>query len=256
LGTAHEALRALGISPEKIKLELSDTAKVPDGGPAGGSRSQVVVGNAIRAACENLLLAIRQPDGGYLSYQETVDRGIPTHYSGTWTSSTAIGDPDTGQGVPIENYMYGLFMAEVTVDSKTGKVSVDKMTMVADIGKVNNKAVVDGQIYGGLAQGIGFALSEDFEDFHRHTNMVKCGIPYPKDVPDDIEIIYFDSARKTGPFGASGVGELPNTAPHAAIINAIYWASGARIRELPAYPKKVLAALTAQSTAGSFDGIV
>jgi aldehyde oxidoreductase len=86
-------------------------------------------------------------------------------------------------------------------------------------------------------------LSEDFEDIHKHTNMVKCGIPFAKDVPDDIEIIYYDDPRKMGPFGASGVGELPNTAPHAAIINAVYWATGARIRELPAYPHKVLAAL-------------
>ena len=246
LGTAHEALRPLGIAPDKIRLELSDTAKAPDGGPAGGSRSQVVVGNAIRVCCENLLEAIRQPDGTYLTYEQIAAAGMPTRYSGRWTSPTTIGDPDTGQGVPIQNYMYGLFMAEVAVDTHTGKVTVDKMTMVADVGKINNKTVVDGQIYGGLTQGIGFALSEDFEDIHKHTNMVKCGIPFAKDVPDDIEIIYFDNPRPTGPFGASGVGELPNTAPHAAIINAVYWASGARIRELPAYPQKILAALAAR----------
>jgi len=243
LGTAHEALRPLGIAPDKIRLELNDTGKAPDGGPAGGSRSQVVIGNAIRAACDAMLDAIRQPDGSYLTYQQMVDKGMSTRYSGRWTSPTAIGDPDTGQGVPIQNYMYGVFMAEVSVDTKTGKVAVDKMTMVADVGKINNKTVVDGQIYGGLTQGIGLALSEDFEDLHKHTNMVKCGLPYIKDVPDDIEIIYHESERKSGPFGASGVGELPNTAPHAAIMNAVYWASGARVRELPAYPQKVLAAL-------------
>jgi len=243
LGTAHEALRPLGIRPEQIRLELSDTAKAPDGGPAGGSRSQVVVGNAIKTCCENLLQAIRKPDGSYLTYEQMIEDGIPTRYSGRWTSPAAIGDPDTGQGAPIDNYMYGVFMAEVTVDVNTGKVTVDKMTMVADVGKINNKAVVDGQIYGGIAQGIGFALTEDFEDLHKHTNMIKCGIPFIKDIPDDIEIIYYDNPRKTGPFGASGVGELPNTAPHAAIINAIYWACGARVRELPAYPQKVLAAL-------------
>ncbi len=243
LGTAHEALRPLGIRPDQIRLELNDTGKAPDGGPAGGSRSQVVVGNAIKTCCEIMLQAIRKPDGSYLSYDEVVAQNLPTRYSGRWTSPAAIGDPDTGQGKPIDNYMYGVFMAEVTVEVKTGKVTVDKMTMVADIGKINNKAVVDGQIYGGIAQGIGLALSEDFEDIHKHTNMVKCGIPFAKDIPDDIEIIYFESERATGPFGASGVGELPNTAPHAAIMNAVYWASGARIRHLPAYPPKVLEAL-------------
>jgi aldehyde oxidoreductase len=246
LGTAHEALRPLGIRPEQIRLEMSDTAKSPDGGPAGGSRSQVVVGNAIKTCCENLIQAIRKPDGSYLTYDELVQAGLPTQYSGRWTSPAAIGDPDTGQGAPIDNYMYGLFMAEVTVDTATGKVVVDKLTIVADVGVINNKAVVDGQIYGGLAQGVGFALSEDFEDIHKHTNMVKCGIPFAKDVPDDIEIIYLQNPRKTGPFGASGVGELPNTAPHAAILNAVYQASGARVRELPAYPAKVLAALKAK----------
>ena len=178
-----------------------------------------------------------------MSYEEVVAKDLPTRYSGRYTSAAAIGDPDTGQGAPIDNYMYGVFMAEVSVEIKTGKVKVDKMTMVADVGKINNKMVVDGQIYGGITQGIGFALSEDFEDIHKHTNMVKCGIPFAKDVPDDIEIIYYDNPRKSGPFGSSGVGELPNTAPHAAILNAVYWASGARVRDLPALPAKVLAAL-------------
>jgi aldehyde oxidoreductase len=243
LGTAHEALRPLGIAPDKIRLELNDTAKAPDGGPAGGSRSQVVVGNAIRTACDNLLQAIHQPDGSYLTYNQMVSAGMPTRYSGRWTSPTPIGDPNTGQGGPIANYMYGVFMAEVTVNTKTGKVTIDKMTMITDVGKINNRAVVDGQIYGGITQGIGLALTEDFEDLHKHTNMVKCGMLFAKDVPDDFEIIYVETPRASGPFGASGVGEVPNTAPHAAIINAVYWATGVRIRELPAYPKKVLAAL-------------
>ena len=243
LGCAHEALRPMGIRPDQIRLMLNDTAKAPDGGPAGGSRSQVIIGNAIKTACENMLQATIQSCGKYMSYEEVVAKDLPTRYSGRYTSAAAIGDPDTGQGAPIDNYMYGVFMAEVSVDTKTGKVKVDKMTMVADVGKINNKMVVDGQIYGGITQGIGFALSEDFEDIHKHTNMVKCGIPYTKDVPDDIEIIYYDNPRKSGPFGSSGVGELPNTAPHAAILNAVYWASGARVRDLPARPEKVLAAL-------------
>jgi len=243
LGTAYEALRPLGLRPEQIRLELNDTGKAPDGGAAGGSRSQVVTGNAIKVCCENFLAAIRKSDGSYLSYDEMKEDDMPMRYSGVWTSPTEIGDPDTGQGNPIANYMYGVFLAEVAVDIKTGKVTVEKMTLAADIGKINNKAVVDGQLYGGIAQGIGFALSEDFEDIHKHTNMVKCGIPFAKDVPDEIELIYLETPRPSGPFGASGVGELPNTAPHAAILNAVYAACGARIRELPAYPAKILAAL-------------
>ena len=75
------------------------------------------------------------------------------------------------------------------------------------------------------------------------STLIGAGLPYIKDVPDDIELIYLENSRKDGPFGASGVGELPLTAPHAAIINAIYQACGARVRHLPARPEKVLAAL-------------
>lgn len=119
------------------------------------------------------------------------------------------------------------------------------MTLVADIGKINNQLVVDGQIYGGVAQGIGLALSEDFENLDKHTSMAACGIPYPKDVPDAFDIYYVETPREYGPFGAAGVGELPLTTPHAAIVNAIHNATGVRIRNIPALPEKVPAGIEA-----------
>ena len=70
-----------------------------------------------------------------------------------------------------------------------------KFTTVVDVGTIINRATVDGQIYGGLAQGIGLALTEDFEDLEVHTNLLDCGIPYPKDIPDDIEIMYLETPR-------------------------------------------------------------
>jgi aldehyde oxidoreductase len=94
-----------------------------------------------------------------------------------------------------------------------------------------------------MAQGIGLALTEDFEDLKKHSTMAGAGIPYPKDIPDNMEIIYLDHPRKLGPHGASGVGELPLTSPHAAICNAIYNACGVRITQTPALPEKVLAGL-------------
>jgi aldehyde oxidoreductase len=77
--------------------------------------------------------------------------------------------------------------------------------------------------------------------------MVGAGFPYIKQIPDKFEIIYVQTPRPDGPFGASGVGEMPLTAPHAAVINAIYNACGVRIRELPALPEKVLAGLKDKS---------
>lgn len=139
--------------------------------------------------------------------------------------------------------MYGVFLAEVEVDVKTGKTQVLKMTCACDVGKIANKLVVDGQIYGGLVQGIGLALSEDFDDLKKHVSLVGCGLPYIKDAPDALSAIYVETPRENGPFGASGVGELPLTSPHASIINAIYNACGVRITRLPALPEKVLAGL-------------
>ncbi|WP_028584781.1 molybdopterin-dependent aldehyde oxidoreductase [Desulfogranum mediterraneum] len=241
LAVAHEALRPLGLAPEQIRLVLNDTSVCPNGGPAGGSRSQVVVGRGIKVACEMLLDGMAK-DGAFRSYAEMIAEEIPTKYRGKWTAPATDCD-ENGQGNPFACYMYGLFMAEVAVELKTGKTTVEKMTLVADLGKIANKLLVDGQMYGGIAQGIGLALTEDFEDIKKHSSMVGAGFPYIKQIPDNMELIYVESERPEGPFGASGAGELPLTVPHAAIINAIYNACGVRVTHLPARPEKVLAGL-------------
>ena len=242
LPTMFKALRPIGLPVEKIRLVMNDTSKTPNSGPAGGSRSQVMTGNAIRVACEQLVEAMRKPDGGFYTYDEMKAEGRAVHQDGKWTAPAR----DCGkncQGEPFCCYMYGLFMAEVAVEVATGKTKVEKMTMVADIGKVVNRLLTDGQLYGGIAQGIGLALTEDYEDIKKHSTMAGAGIPTIKDIPDDLELIYVETPRPDGPFGASGTGEIPLCGPHPAIINAIYNACGARVTHLPAYPEKVLAAM-------------
>lgn len=244
LTSAHETLRQAGFTPEQIQLVKNDTGLTPNTGPAGGSRSTVMAGNAIRVGCEMLLNAMKKPDGTYRIYEEMVAENIPLKYDGKWVASTCSNcDLETSQGAPFSNYMYEIFLPEVAVDTETGKVTVEKFTTVCDFGTIMNKLVVDGQVYGGLAQGIGLALSEDFEDLDKHTSLLKCGIPYIKDIPDEMEIHYLETYRETGPYGASGVGEGPLTAPHPAILNAIYNATGARITKVPAIPEVVLEAL-------------
>ena len=207
LGTAHEALRPLGVPPENIRLVMNDMATCPDSGPSGGSRQQVVTGRAIIAACQALLDAMRKPDGSYRSYDEMLSEDLPVKYEGQWTTPCTVCD-ENGRGEPFPVYMYGVFMSEVAVDLETGKTTVEKMTLVADIGKINNRLVTDGQIYGGLAQGIGLALWEDFEDIQKHSTLMGAGLPYCEQIPDDMEIIYVENSRPEGPFGAAGVGEL------------------------------------------------
>jgi aldehyde oxidoreductase len=240
---AYDALLPLGIEPEQIRLVMNDMEKTPNSGPSGGSRSTVTTGNATRVACENLVKALKKPDGTYRTYDEMVKEGLPTKYEGKWAVPGTDQDIETGQGRPFANYMYGVLLVEVKVNTTTGKADVEKLTIVTDCGCITNKLLFDGQIYGGLAQGIGLALTEDYEDIHYHNTLTKAGFPQIKDVPDDIKIIYQETPRPDGAVGASGVGEMPLSAPHAAIVNAIYDACGVRITKLPALPEKILAGL-------------
>ncbi|HZJ77009.1 MAG TPA: molybdopterin cofactor-binding domain-containing protein [Oscillospiraceae bacterium] len=239
----YESLRPLNIKPEQIELVMNDMERTPNSGPAGGSRSNVVTGNATVVACRNLLDAMRKEDGTYRTYDEMVAEGLDLKYEGIWTAPCTDCSVETGQGNPFPCYMYGVLMSEVEVDLNTGKTNVEKMTLVGDVGVIINKLVVDGQMYGGLAQGIGMALSEDFEDLKKHTTLTGCGIPQVKDVPDNIELIYTETPRPNGLYGSAGAGEMPLAAPHASIINAIYNACGVRVTHLPARPEKVLEGL-------------
>ena len=240
---AHETLKPLKVTPEQIRLVMNDTEYTPNSGPAGGSRSNVVTGNAVRVACENLLKALRKEDGTFRTYDEMVAEKLPTKYEGKWTAPCTECSVETGQGNPFSCYMYGVLLAEVSVNTTTGKAKVGKLTIVSDCGTIMNKTVLEGQIWGGLVQGIGLALTEDFEDLKKHTTLTGCGIPQINDAPDEMPIIHQETPRPYGPFGMSGSGEMPLSAPHAAMINAIYNACGVRITHLPALPEKILAGL-------------
>jgi len=246
LVSSHETLRQAGIRPEQIKLVMNDTKTCPNAGPAGGSRSQVMSGNACRLAAENLVAAMKKEDGTFRTYDEMVAEGLATKYEGNWVTTFCADHPidqDTAQGDPFATYMYTIFLPEVAVNTETGKVKVEKFTCVADVGTIMNRLLVEGNFYGGLVQGIGLALTEDFEDLNHDTSLKNCGIPYPNDAPDDIELHFNETYRPSGPYGAAGCGEAPLDAPHPAILNAIYNATGARITRVPARPEKVLAAL-------------
>ncbi len=253
LGTAHEALKPLNLHPTQIKLVLSDTAKAPNSGAAAASRSQVMVGNAIVDSCKKLLDAMRKPDGTYRTYDEMVAENIPTFYEGYTQAcvQNADGsievcsgnDKDTGLGKPFGFHMFAVNLAMVSVNIETGKAHCEKFVLVGDVGVINNYLVVDGQQIGGVAQGIGLALTEDFLDENKYNNFVTMGFPYIKDIPDDIKLIHVETPRPLGPFGASGTGEMPLAAPHVAVCNAINNACGVRIKAIPATPDKILAGL-------------
>ncbi len=226
----------------------TDQRFCPDSGLAGGSRMHVTAGAATYIAAELLMNAMRKEDGTYRTYDEMAAEGIPTRYSGHYTNEDMGSrelDPNDGHGCMFKRLMYNLFMAEVHCDVNTGKVVVDRMRCVSDSGKVGNLLGVEGQCFGGMEHGIGFALQEDYSDMKKHQTMAGAGILTIDQMPDDIELLVHDSYRKYGTNGAVGTSENFQSAGHVAVLNALRAATGVRIYELPAKPDKVKAAYEA-----------
>ncbi|MCL2493750.1 MAG: molybdopterin-dependent oxidoreductase [Clostridiales bacterium] len=248
---AHEALvsNGLAIKPEQIRLVMNDSHKCPNTGIAAASRSHYMAGNAYIDAAEKLVKAMKKPDGTFRTYEEMVKEGIPTYYLGVSDTMDTFEmlDPNTGVGSPTPSNMYGVFIAEVEVDVKTGKTTVLHLACAGDVGVVGNFLSVDGQAYGGISHTIGFALSEDYEDVRKHNNIAACGVPTIKDIPDDMTVLYAENPRPSGPFGSCGCSELYQSGNHMCVINAIHDAVGVRIYDLPATPDKVKAGLEAKA---------
>jgi CO/xanthine dehydrogenase Mo-binding subunit len=165
-------------------------------------------------------------------------KGLPLTWNGFFDPETVPLDPDTGQGVPYATYAFACQLALTRVDTLTGEVQVEKIVAAHDVGKAIHPENVKGQICGGVAMGMGFALMEAFIP-GQTLSFKDYLIPTCADMPEIIPIIV-ESPEPTGPFGAKGVGEpaLIPTAP--AIVNALANALGERIYQLPANLERVL----------------
>lgn len=164
-------------------------------------------------------------------------------------------DPETGQGNLFPDYTFGTHAVEVAVDVETGEVKVLKSVGVHDVGRAINSAAVGGQIEGGAAMGLGYALMEDVQIVDGVTRAVSLAeylVPTASDVPDTQAVI-LESGSGMGPFGAKGVGEPALTPVAPAIANAVAEAIGARVESLPLTPEKVLAAFD-KANAGVSEG--
>jgi CO/xanthine dehydrogenase Mo-binding subunit len=160
---------------------------------------------------------------------------------GWWTPPPLGVDPETLQGNPYFVYAYSTQMAEVIVDVQTGEVTVTDYVAAFDVGKAVNPKAVEGQIEGGVAMGLGYALMEEVilrDGYIQNLNLQDFLIPTTLDVPA-IQPIILEEKTKFGPYGAKGIGEMPNIPAAPAIINAIAHACGGRVRSLPANPEKV-----------------
>ncbi|TPI55032.1 MULTISPECIES: molybdopterin-dependent oxidoreductase [unclassified Mesorhizobium] len=255
---------ALGLPLERFRLKNADTAITPDAGKTSASRQTFVTGKAAekagRALREKILRfanvsekASLQLEGPAIVIREgeavrRVDLGtLEADIHGFVFRAEETYDPPTlpldakGQGKPYAVYGYGAQIAELEVDLKLGTVKLVKITAAHDVGKAINPLLVEGQIEGGIAQGIGMALMEEYIP-GRTENLHDYLIPTIGDVPP-IETILIEVPDPEGPFGAKGLGEhvLIPTAP--AILNAIRHATGITITKVPATPTRIRAAI-------------
>ncbi len=162
--------------------------------------------------------------------------------SGSFDPPTSPLD-ENGQGMPYATYGFAAQIAEVEVDEALGTVRVRRMVAAHDVGRAVNLTQVEGQIHGGIAQGLGFALMEEYLP-GRTENLHDYLIPTVGDMPE-IECLVIESPEPLGPFGAKGIGEPALIATAPAILNAIYHATGVRIDQVPATPDRVRAAIRA-----------
>lgn len=256
--------QALGVPLSQVTLVNADTDKTPDAGKTSASRQTFITGNAARLAGEALRAQILRlgnvGDNASISFEggaiELSDGDLIRRIDLPQTEGYALEiiesyDPPTspldekGQGDPYAVFGTAAQMVELEVDMQLGTVKLLNFLAAHDVGRAINPLLVEGQIEGGIAQGIGLALMEEFLP-GRTENLHDYLIPTIGDVPQITSII-IESGDAHGPYGAKGLGEhcLIPTAP--AVLNAIAHASGARIQHLPATPDKVRAAILAQN---------
>jgi aldehyde oxidoreductase len=263
---------ALGAPIDCFDLVSGDTSITPDSGKTSASRQTFVTGKAVYMAAQELRRAILGTTGacecavidfgkdavtikedGRDGKERTITlRDLPLDKNGYVFTGEATFDPPTspldenGQGKPYAVFGFGAHLAEVSVDTELGTVRVLKITAAHDVGRAINPTLIEGQIEGGAAQGLGMALMEDFfpgkgENLHDYL------IPSAGDMPP-VESILIEDPSPIGPFGAKGIGEQAVIPTAPAILNAIHDAIGVRIHRLPATPDRLRAAILAQST--------
>ncbi|MEP9386827.1 molybdopterin-dependent oxidoreductase [Mesorhizobium sp. KR9-304] len=255
---------ALGVPLGDVRLVGADTALTPDAGKTSASRQTFISGKAAektaKALREKILRFANVSSKATLAFEpgmvvvlegEAVRRidlsTLPSDGEGYVFSARETYDPPTtaldgkGQGAPYAVYGWGAQLAELDVDMKLGTVKLVKITAAHDVGRAINPLLVEGQIEGGIAQGIGMALMEEYIP-GRTENLHDYLIPTIGDVPP-IESILVEVPDPEGPFGAKGLGEhvLIPTVP--AILNAIRHATGVLVTKVPATPTRVLEAI-------------
>jgi CO/xanthine dehydrogenase Mo-binding subunit len=256
---AHE----LGCRVGDIELVMGDTLLGPDSGPSVASRSIAVVGSATANAARDLRQKILEAAADELQISpdrlaligdavvvEDGDRSLGVAGLGPLLGQGNARMPEAEEiapGIPHKMFGYGAQVTLVEVDLLTGEVDVLKVHSVIDAGKAINRQGVEAQSEGGIAQGLGYALSEDtlVEDGQiLNPRMSTYIIPSISDVPVEIETTILEYPGPAGSYGAKGIGEIVLTPTAAAVLNGVYDATGRRFTRIPLLPERVLGRLS------------
>ena len=249
------AAEALGIDCEDVEIVQPDTSVVPDSGPTVASRTCMVVGKLVETAA----LGVRHilVDAGYLTPEHTRSefQAACEHYMRDFGSLRAASryapppgvkwDDEKYRGDAYGTYGWAVYVAEVSVDMTTWEIRVDDFVAVQEVGRVINPTLAAGQIEGGVAQGIGWALYEDVvwrDGRMANAQMTNYVMPTSMDLPD-IRVYFEEVPYAYGPAGAKGIGELPMDGPAPAIFNAVAHATGADVTRLPLTPERLMDAM-------------
>ncbi|WP_428266449.1 xanthine dehydrogenase family protein molybdopterin-binding subunit [Haliangium sp.] len=245
--TMHAQIVAdtLGIPYERVEVAQPDTAQVPNSGPTVASRTTMVVGEILTRCARTLKARLGGLEpGAYLRAHGplvvTEEYRRPDELE-DW-------DEERYRGAAYPAYGWACNVAEVELDRDTYEVRPLRVTAVAEIGKAIHPVMAAGQIEGGTAQGVGFALNERVvmqDGVMANANMTNYTIPTTRDTPE-IDVVIMENPYLHGPFGAKGVGEMPIDGPAPAVVNAIRQL-GVDVRALPATPEAIMEAVCSSS---------
>jgi CO/xanthine dehydrogenase Mo-binding subunit len=246
------ACETLGLPPEMIEITQPDTSIVPDSGPTVASRTCMVVGKLIETAALELRKTLAKaglPDDGF--GPDDFQRACAAYTSQFGPArATARYQPPPGlkwddatyQGDAYGTYAWAAYVAEVSVDTSTFETHVEDFVAVQEVGRVINPVLATGQIEGGVAQAIGWALYERIvwrEGRMANAEMTNYIMPTSMDLPP-IRVFFEERPYAHGPGGAKGIGELPMDGPAPAIANAIAHATGSDPRQIPVTPESLM----------------
>jgi CO/xanthine dehydrogenase Mo-binding subunit len=259
------AAETFGVSPDKVRIVYGDTANMPYAGATGGSKITYMVGPSIIKACEDarqqvLTIAAEEMEADPAD-MEIVDgrvqvKGVPDKaldlgalakktmdFGAKYAPVVGNGRHANTEGAPG----FCAQIAEVEVDRETGEVIVHRLVAIQDVGRVINPLTLEGQMQGGVMQGLGWALYEGmaFDEYGTPLtgSWVDYTVPHFIHAVPDFEMVFVEVPAPHGPFGAKGVGEPPIIATAAAVANAIAAATNGRVTQLPMTAPRVLAAL-------------